>query len=324
MCALTEIKKPVLNRQRAPAAPDQHCEDPNLTLREIVRKMLNSSTVEPIENDTILYKVDENIVTLKDLPEEQQNFYHAHVAISTQSAIHLCAQTVFQACSTWKAARKIRLTASSGYNLYTYVKNKSPDWASKISRHLQDSFSGNSATVHGTKNEPKARELYINCTGRNVICLGFLVDPNLPWFGYSPDGIVDGECIIEVKCPVSGKKNTILNVVAELSYLKKRSKTNANIPIEDLQVMHLSEKKNGKLVTLTNVVGFKENHKYYFQAQMGMLITGLRRCDFIVYAPFDDTAIVIPIFFNEDMVFEYLRQLQFVYFHYLLPKIAVD
>jgi hypothetical protein len=45
-----------------------------------------------------------------------------------------------------------------------------------------------------------------------VKCLpaGFFIKPDYPFLGASPDGVIDDEYLIEVKCPFSGRNENVL------------------------------------------------------------------------------------------------------------------
>lgn len=60
----------------------------------------------------------------------------------------------------------------------------------------------NAAMQWGTDMEPRAREAYVERTGAEVDEIGFVLHPTL-LCGVSPDGIVDLEGLIEIKCPSS-------------------------------------------------------------------------------------------------------------------------
>lgn len=66
-------------------------------------------------------------------------------------------------------------------------------------------FRGNAATEWGNSNEDRAIAEYEDVTGHLVVSSGFVVHPELPWLGASPDGLIDSDGLIECKCPYSGK-----------------------------------------------------------------------------------------------------------------------
>ena len=53
----------------------------------------------------------------------------------------------------------------------------------------------------GTDHEPEARAVYEFETGELVEEVGFIVHPNIPYSGASPDGLVGKEGMVEFKCP---------------------------------------------------------------------------------------------------------------------------
>ena len=65
------------------------------------------------------------------------------------------------------------------------------------------------ATGYGTAHEPKAKQRYQNCfPDRHVHDVGLLLQPDLPFLGATPDGIVcdNGQTgLLEIKCPFSAR-----------------------------------------------------------------------------------------------------------------------
>lgn len=59
----------------------------------------------------------------------------------------------------------------------------------------------NTAMQHGTDHEPFARMAYESRTGAFVDEVGFLTHPTIAWCGGSPDGLINDDGIIEIKCP---------------------------------------------------------------------------------------------------------------------------
>lgn len=58
------------------------------------------------------------------------------------------------------------------------------------------------AMQRGTELEPVARERYIlNQFDADVIEVGFIPHPTIEWFGASPDGMVNDDGLLEIKCP---------------------------------------------------------------------------------------------------------------------------
>ena len=61
----------------------------------------------------------------------------------------------------------------------------------------------NAAMEHGTRTEPLARIAYEVAKGNFVEQVAFLDHPTIANFGCSPDGLVDKDGLIEIKCPNS-------------------------------------------------------------------------------------------------------------------------
>lgn len=59
----------------------------------------------------------------------------------------------------------------------------------------------NADMQRGTEMEPIARAAYEAHTGTFVTETGFWLHPEIPYFGSSPDGLVEDDGLIEIKCP---------------------------------------------------------------------------------------------------------------------------
>jgi putative phage-type endonuclease len=59
----------------------------------------------------------------------------------------------------------------------------------------------NDAMQHGIDTEPQARAYYEFVTDTVVEEVGFLVHPDYPYLGVSPDGLVGSDGLLEIKCP---------------------------------------------------------------------------------------------------------------------------
>jgi exodeoxyribonuclease (lambda-induced) len=57
----------------------------------------------------------------------------------------------------------------------------------------------------GVEQEPFAKEAFENKTGLIVTDLGFVDHPLIDHCGASPDGLVSDGCLIEIKCPSTGR-----------------------------------------------------------------------------------------------------------------------
>lgn len=115
-----------------------------------------------------------------------------------------------QDCLGWHASRRGRMTgsiigAAVGHNPFC-------SHLQLLSQLLWDSFQGNEATRWGKAMEKTALEIYEKFRENDNIvvhCPGLVLHASLPWFGYSPDGLIieqDGQRILlEIKCPFTKK-----------------------------------------------------------------------------------------------------------------------
>lgn len=230
---------------------------------------------------------------VKTLSPELLTYYNENVAVSTQQSVMLASNTVTQCEQEWETARKVRITGTKVYPLFTYSRNKKPEWIEKIKKLYESAFKGTPDTLHGLEHEPNARKAYSKKCDVRVIENGVLVHPDLPWLGSSVDGVAvdsqgSAQRVIEIKCIAAGK-----------------TKTAAELP-KAAECCDKSKK-------------LKKKHKYYGQIQHAMLLLGLRECDFILYASGDDTYVSETIKYDDKFAFEMLEPLVNIYFDKILP-----
>jgi putative phage-type endonuclease len=114
-----------------------------------------------------------------------------------------------QGTEEWFAIRCGKVTASRIADII--ARTKSGYSASRANYEAQliceiltgkpaESFT-NAAMAWGTETEPLARAQYELKTGNMVNQIGFVVHPKIEQAGASPDGLVDNDGLIEIKCP---------------------------------------------------------------------------------------------------------------------------
>jgi putative phage-type endonuclease len=118
---------------------------------------------------------------------------------------------VQQGSDAWLALRAGKVTASRVADVIAKTKS---GWGASRANYMAElicerltgqptpSFS-NAAMQHGTLTEPEARAAYefrFNC---DVAQIGFVAHPIIAMSGASPDGLVDDDGLIEIKCPNS-------------------------------------------------------------------------------------------------------------------------
>ena len=118
---------------------------------------------------------------------------------------------MIQGTDDWFNARLGKVTASRLNDAFSTTKTG--EGAGRINYRLElvterltgvkgESFT-NSYMQWGTEQEPFAREAYELAKSEFVVETGFIDHPTIPMSGASPDGLVQTEGIIEIKCPAS-------------------------------------------------------------------------------------------------------------------------
>jgi putative phage-type endonuclease len=130
-------------------------------------------------------------------------------------------ETADQRTEDWYAARLGKATASRFKDAIAALKSGAPAQAQRdyltelvVERLTQQPIQRfqNAAMTWGTEQEPAARAAYERVTGRIVEETGFVAHDTL-LAGCSPDGLVDWDGLIEIKCPwnTANHIETLLN-----------------------------------------------------------------------------------------------------------------
>lgn len=173
----------------------------------------------------------------------------------------------------WHRLRKTRIT-SSRFREVCHVRGNSS------SEHLADRIRRGTAQTAAMKRglslEPVAIQEYCKSKNINYWPCGFVIHPDAPWLGSSPDGVVFDPTerapfgLVEIKCP--NAKSYV-----DCTYLK----------------LHCGNMK------------LKSQHSYYWQVQGQLLITGMEWCDFVVFAEDD---MLIQRIYRDNEVFKIIRE----------------
>jgi putative phage-type endonuclease len=116
---------------------------------------------------------------------------------------------IIQGSDEWKALRLGKVTASRVADIVAktksgYSASRANYMAQLIAERLTgtpaESFS-NAAMIHGTETEPEARDAYCFYQGVAVKEVAFVPHPKIDQAGCSPDGLVDEDGLVEIKCP---------------------------------------------------------------------------------------------------------------------------
>lgn len=169
--------------------------------------------------------------------------------------------------AAWGACRKGRLTASNFGVVLRHQASRSRGKPSKslMKRVLCEyDLAGMKAIQWWINHESEAINTYQTAKDCEVKPSGIWLDRS-GCLGGSPDGIVDDELIVEVKCPYSIRDKPVTTAIAEGHfYLKK------NID-DDIE-----------LDTNTDL-----GMQYYHQMQGNMHLSGRSKCDFVSWTPLE-------------------------------------
>lgn len=153
-------------------------------------------------------------------------------------------------CEEWRAIRKTHITASVFYNVCHCKPGNKKHLSEKI---MEPKIFYSKATMYGQIQEPYAIKKFENTYDVQITKCGLFLSESHPFLGASPDGLLNDEYTIEVKCPYSANYQDI---------------NTTNIPY--------LECINGEL-------SLKKNHPYYTQVQGQLFCTKRLYCLFIVY-----------------------------------------
>jgi len=101
-----------------------------------------------------------------------------------------------QGTEEWKTLRLRFLTGTDAYQL---LKGRRPDDILARKRESNNSFKGNKATRRGHRLEPEAVRILEAIKGVKVHHTGFITNSNYPLAGYSPDGLIGEDGLVECK-----------------------------------------------------------------------------------------------------------------------------
>ncbi len=188
--------------------------------------------------------------SLHFVPSCHQFLHLESVSVSMELAAVIEEQTQDQSeCPLWKEMRKPRVTASR-FHEASHVRGETSGQA--LARRILKGTKQTQAMKTGLDKEPEVLESYSDLFNVNVSPCGFVVHPDAPYLGASPDAKVydpnADPCfgLAEVKCP---------------------------------DVHTVSEARHIKIVN--GQATLKKSHKYYWQVQGQLAVTGLSWCDFI-------------------------------------------
>lgn len=118
-------------------------------------------------------------------------------------------EQIVQGSPEWKALRCGKVTASRVADVVAKTKTGySASRANYLAQLIAERLTGtpaetytNAAMQHGVDTEPEARAAYEFYQGAKVEQVAFVPHPKIDQAGASPDGLVGGDGLVEIKCP---------------------------------------------------------------------------------------------------------------------------
>lgn len=133
-----------------------------------------------------------------------------------------------QRSTEWHQIRLGKVTASRVADIISKTKSGySTSRANYMAELIVERLTGkaadyyqNAAMLWGTNTEPMARSAYEDHTGGLVEEVGFVPHPTIPMSGASPDGLVNEDGLVEIKCPnTSTHIDTVLGQEIPLKHI---------------------------------------------------------------------------------------------------------
>jgi hypothetical protein len=156
----------------------------------------------------------------------------------------------------WKMERRNRITASNAGRIYTFA-----DWRDNTALLKSLLYPTDLSKIdhikYGINCEPEARALFSTISGKEVHRCGLFISHTKGFLAASPDGIIDNDGILEVKC--------------------------TTVPPDQI-----STRPDNFLIRKTkgdpsSGLMLKRSHKYFYQILMQLYVTGRNYCELFVF-----------------------------------------
>ena len=184
--------------------------------------------------------------------------------------------------NAWFSQRLGRITASNMHDVMS-TSLSSPALSTvkaictpsnKRKQNMPPPLNPTSPLQYGHLNEKNAKDAYLTKMRHKHVTLrvepcGFVINPDFPEIGASPDGLIRCACCpggcLEVKCTFQHRNTTVSQACTDRKFC-----------------LDLSDDGTYTL---------KKTHRYYTQVQTQIFVTGSAFCDFVMWSPLE-TAIV--------------------------------
>ncbi|XP_058816768.1 uncharacterized protein LOC131680059, partial [Topomyia yanbarensis] len=155
--------------------------------------------------------------------DNEKAYFEKYIKVDIKKSIMIAIETEDQNTIAWKIHRASRITASSCYSLFTYIKNKSPNWDKKIESYWSIRNLNLKSTKYGKETESAAFDCYRRNRNPLIKRCGLVIHPTESWIGGSLDGLdPESGLLLEIKCPGTAEMvlHDILNSANVTTYAK--------------------------------------------------------------------------------------------------------
>ncbi|XP_025425936.1 uncharacterized protein LOC112694617 [Sipha flava] len=200
-----------------------------------------------------------------DMPfDEYQNkkeLFLKKITLKSEEIVAIERSTIGQQDNDmWQQYRKYRLTASNFGKVCKLQPTTSR--ANTVKHILYDIFQGSSTTRYGIENESIARNAVQETLGITIQLAGLFIHKSLHYLVASPDGLINENSIMEIKCPSSIKEYTPQEAVT-LEKLKYMTDYKGKLVL----------KKNGQLLFSSFVIDKISRDESFWNTKIEPFVT---------------------------------------------------
>lgn len=202
-------------------------------------------------------------------------------------------QTRDQNNQTWKYERKLRITASECYSLFTALNNTKTIWSKKVETYFKKKPNCKNFQI-GLREESNAIRLYEIDKNVTVTKFGIIINPSCPWLACSPDSVsITKDTVIEVKTLMNEENQDFETLLSSTKFLQKQG----------------------------NSYELRKKHKHYAQAQINMFLLNIKNCDLVVFNYKSKEYRIVEVPYNEEFLQDLVSSLCYIYFKYVLKYV---
>ncbi|CAG4959208.1 unnamed protein product [Colias eurytheme] len=155
----------------------------------LINKEYGEQCTKPDVSDTVLQEMKKNFLSNLQKSEEERRKIERSTVLQSES-------------SEWLELRRTLLTAS---NFGRVIKMRADTSCTSIVKQLLYKLNIDVAPVRYGKENEKKKALDQLCVqeGVEISPCGLFIDPEIPYLGATPDGLIGEDMIVEIKCPIS-------------------------------------------------------------------------------------------------------------------------